>query len=100
RRLQALDIFARCQRRFQRRMAQGFLSLASHNVYYVKLNASFIKPSIFCAPFSSMHGLKPLTRIPSLDGSLCRSNPGQIRQHPHKMPAADLRYRLCTEPTA
>ncbi|MFL4319321.1 hypothetical protein LES14_33620, partial [Pseudomonas aeruginosa] len=80
--------------------AQGFVSLASHNVYYVKLNASFIKPSIFCAPFSSMHGLKPLTRIPSLDGSLCRSNPGQIRQHPHKMPAADLRYRLCTEPTA
>ncbi|MDF5931809.1 DUF1302 family protein [Pseudomonas aeruginosa] len=23
-----------------------------------------------------------------------------FRQHPHKMPAADLRYRLCTEPTA
>ncbi|MFU4204780.1 hypothetical protein ACM8BQ_33590, partial [Pseudomonas aeruginosa] len=27
--------------------AQGFLSMASHNIYYVKLNVSFIKTSVF-----------------------------------------------------
>lgn len=28
-------------------LAQGFVSLASHNIYYVKLNVSFIKTSVF-----------------------------------------------------
>lgn len=32
-------------------LAQEFLSLASHNVYYVKLCKSFIRPLLFCAPF-------------------------------------------------
>lgn len=37
-------------------LAQGFLSMASHNIYYVKLNVSFIKTSVFRAPFSSFRG--------------------------------------------
>ncbi|MCS7722866.1 hypothetical protein, partial [Pseudomonas aeruginosa] len=37
-------------------LAQGFVSLASHNIYYVKLNVSFIKTSVFRAPFSSFRG--------------------------------------------
>ena len=38
-RLQALDIFARCPASISASMAQVFLSLASHNVYYVKPDA-------------------------------------------------------------